>query len=151
VLAAILEQMDDVLRTSTHERWGDLNEQFHLAIAGVTGMPMLHDMTERALRQWGRIRRYFFADVLEHRLVRSQQEHHAMLEALQRRDTPTLEWLVRAHNQGALAAYMDHLVAQPAPTIAGADRSRPENHAGGQTSDALARPRTGLKRGALTL
>lgn len=123
LLTSILEQMDDVLRTGVHDRWGDLNAQFHLTIAGITGMPMLHDMTERALGQWDRIRRYYFTDVLEQRIVRSQHEHHAILEAMQHRDMPTLEWLVRAHNQGALAAYMEYLLSQPAPADAGTGRA----------------------------
>ncbi|MGH2345719.1 MAG: GntR family transcriptional regulator, partial [Chloroflexota bacterium] len=56
-LAAIVAEMDQVLRGGVHERWGDLNSTFHLAIAGMADMPMLSDMTERALDQWDRIRR----------------------------------------------------------------------------------------------
>jgi DNA-binding GntR family transcriptional regulator len=112
-LAAIVEEMDEILRSEAHEGWGDLNTQFHRTIARLTAMPLLSDMTERALGQWDRIRRYFFTSVLEHRIIQSQQEHHAILEAMQRRDTTALEHLIKVHNRGAMAAYAAHLAEQP--------------------------------------
>jgi DNA-binding GntR family transcriptional regulator len=77
-------------------------------------MPLLYDMTERALSQWDRIRRYYFTSVVEHRIIQSQKEHHAILDAMQHRDLDALERLIRAHNQGALAAYAAYLAEQPA-------------------------------------
>lgn len=112
-LAAIVADMDGILRSRAHERWGDLNAQFHRAIARATAMPLLYDMTERALGQWDRIRRYYFTSVLEHRIIRSQEEHHAILDAMRRGDTAAMEQLVRAHNQGAMTAYAAHLAEQP--------------------------------------
>jgi DNA-binding GntR family transcriptional regulator len=79
----------------------------------MTGMPLLNDMTERALDQWDRIRRYFFDSVLEQRIIQSQQEHHAILDAMRRRDLTMLELLIKIHNQGAMAAYAAHLAGQP--------------------------------------
>ncbi|HEY8286353.1 MAG TPA: GntR family transcriptional regulator [Chloroflexota bacterium] len=113
-LAAIVAEMDEVLRGGAHERWGDLNSTFHLAIAGMTDMPMLYDMSERALDQWDRIRRYYFTTVLEQRIIQSQHEHHAILDAMRRADFTTLEQLIKVHNQGAMAAYAAHLAEQPA-------------------------------------
>jgi DNA-binding GntR family transcriptional regulator len=113
-LTAIVSRMDEILRGGEHEQWGDLNTQFHRTIAEMTAMPLLYDMTERALGQWDRIRRYFFSSVVEHRIIQSQQEHHAILDAMRRRDIPELERLIMVHNQNAMAAYTAHLAAQPA-------------------------------------
>ena len=52
------------------------------------------------------MRRYYFNGVLSHRVTQAQQEHREILAALESRDRPQLETLVRAHNQRALAAYM---------------------------------------------
>ena len=49
--AAIVEEMDTILRSGAHERWGDVNARFHLTIAHLTDMPLLYDMTQRALDQ----------------------------------------------------------------------------------------------------
>lgn len=73
-----------MLRGGAHERWGDLNSTLHLTIAGMAAMPMLSDMTERALYQWDRIRRYYFTTVLEQRIIQSQYEHHLILDAMGR-------------------------------------------------------------------
>jgi len=122
-LAAIVKEMDEILRGGEHEGWGDLNTQFHRTIARMTDMPLLYDMTERALGQWDRIRRYFFTSVVEHRIIQSQQEHHAILDAMRRRDVTALERLIKVHNQNAMAAYTAHLAAQPTPVADGEDRA----------------------------
>lgn len=109
LLQTQLAEMDTILRTKQHDRWGDLNSAFHRTIARATGMPMLVEMTDRAFDQWDRIRRYFFNSVLSYRIEQAQQEHHAFVEALQERDYAQLEHLVKIHNQGALGAYTEHL------------------------------------------
>lgn len=108
-LRSLLADLDTVLRTGEHERWGDLNSSFHRTIARATGMPLLVEMTDRAFDQWDRTRRYFFNSVLSHRIGQAQQEHHAIVQALQDHDYPQLEALVKVHNQSALNAYMEHL------------------------------------------
>jgi DNA-binding GntR family transcriptional regulator len=70
---------------------------------------MLHEMMERVLDHWDRLRRYFFSGVLAHRLELAQKEHHALLKALSERDDRALETTLREHNQGALAAYTAYL------------------------------------------
>ena len=72
-------------------------------------MPLLEEMTGRVLGRWDRVRRYYFNGVLSHRVTQAQQEHREILAALESRDLPRLETLVRAHNQRALAAYMSFL------------------------------------------
>lgn len=105
-LAALVHEMDDALAAGDGARWPELNSEFHRAIARGTGMTLLQEMTDRALDRWDRVRRYFFNTVLSHRMDRAQDEHHAILAALQARDPARLEELAKVHNRGALAAYM---------------------------------------------
>lgn len=108
-LLQILQQMDACEQQEQFEEWGNLNSEFHLKIARITTMPLLYDMTARIFGQWDRIRRYFFKDVLALRIRISQEEHYALLAALQQRDTVQLARLVQTHNQAALAAYLAYL------------------------------------------
>jgi DNA-binding GntR family transcriptional regulator len=70
---------------------------------------MLQEMTARVLDRWNRVRRFFFADVLLLRVVKAQEEHRLMIEALRQRNVERLVTLVRQHNHSALVAYMNHL------------------------------------------
>lgn len=108
-LTSLLRAMDQALETGNYDEWGDLNTAFHLAIASMTGMSMLREMTERALNQWDRVRRYYLKGVLTERLSQAQKEHHLIVQAVREQDYPALERLVREHNQGALTAYMEYL------------------------------------------
>jgi DNA-binding GntR family transcriptional regulator len=105
VLGDIVHAMDGALAAGMTEQWADMNNDFHATIARLTGMPMLQEMMERALDRWDRVRRYYFSGVLVHRAEQAQQEHHALLEAMKKRDLAGLESLVRQHNQGALSSY----------------------------------------------
>ena len=117
-LAAIVADMDEAVRQSDYEGWTDLNARFHLGIARVTQMPMLQQMTARAMDHWSRIRRYFFNQLRYSRMEQAQQEHHAILDALTTGDYERLEAVVKAHNQVALATYMESLSALPATSAA---------------------------------
>jgi DNA-binding GntR family transcriptional regulator len=108
-LAETVTAMDRALAAGRYELWADLNTRFHLAISKLTGMPMLHEMTERVLDRWDRVRRYYFAGVLVHRADQAQVEHHALVEAMKSRDVLGLEEMVRQHNRGALASYTKYL------------------------------------------
>jgi DNA-binding GntR family transcriptional regulator len=108
-LRSLLERMDQALELGNYDEWSDLNTEFHRAIASMTGMTMLQEMTERALCQWDRIRRYYLKGVLTQRLSQAQKEHHVIVQAMDDQDYPTLERLARNHNQSALAAYMEYL------------------------------------------
>ena len=114
--AAALEEiaaaMDEALGTGRNDEWADLNSRFHLAISRLSAMPMLHEMTERVLSRWHRIRRYYFKGVLVHRIPQAQEEHRALLEAMKSKDFVTLERMVKQHNQGARLAYADYLQGQ---------------------------------------
>lgn len=108
-LERLVRTMDEAAAAGRLEAWADLNSRFHLAISSATGLPMLEEMTARVLGRWDRVRRYFFNGVLSHRVEQAQQGHRDILAAITGRDLPRLAALVRAHNQGALAAYMSYL------------------------------------------
>lgn len=112
-LDGIVEDMDRALASRRYEQWADLNRRFHLTISRTAGMPMLQEMTERALDHWERVRRFFFSGVLVHRVDEAQREHHAFVEAIRGREIERLEAMVRQHNQGALAAYTAYLESHP--------------------------------------
>ena len=104
-IETILEKMDATLRDERYEDWGDLNAAFHEAFAAATEMPMLIEMNRRVLDRWNRVRRYFFKEVVVHRLFQSQEEHHEIVQAARNGDGEAAERLVKAHNQGALRDY----------------------------------------------
>ena len=120
-LAVILSNMDAALDAGRPQRWADLNTRFHLAIAALSGMPMLQEMLQRAFDHWGRVRRFYFNGVLVHRTRRAQAEHHLMLDHLRAKDVKSLEAVVREHNQAALDAYTAYLepASLPSPKAAG--------------------------------
>ncbi len=108
-LAAIVAEMDAALDAEHPQRWAELNTRFHLTISGLTAMPMLQEMLQRAFDHWDRIRRFYFNGVLVRRARRAQAEHHLMLDHMRARDVRSLEAVVREHNQAALAAYTAYL------------------------------------------
>ncbi|HWQ13118.1 MAG TPA: GntR family transcriptional regulator [Roseiflexaceae bacterium] len=108
-LARVLDSMDQALAEGAAERWADLNAQFHRQITSIAGMPMLQEMTERAIAHWDRLRRFFFAGVLAHRMEQAQRDHRDILAAMRAQDYAPLEELVKRHNREALAAYNQYL------------------------------------------
>jgi DNA-binding GntR family transcriptional regulator len=120
---AVIRQMDDVVESGRLEVWGDLNSQFHVTIAAITGLPMLQQMTVQAFDRWNQMRRYFFSDVLALRALQAQREHHALVAAMRARAYDRLAALLAEHNQHALNDYLHHLDTRPAaaPPAAAAD------------------------------
>jgi DNA-binding GntR family transcriptional regulator len=107
-LDALMREMDAVAESNRLEVWGDLNTQFHVAIASMTGLPMLLQMTVQAFDRWNQMRRYFFSNVLAVRARQAQREHHAIVQAM-RTSPDRLVALLREHNQHALHDYLHHL------------------------------------------
>lgn len=105
----ILNDMDHAMAEGRYEQWASLNTVFHTSMAAMPGLPMLREMTERVLDSWHRVRRYYFRDVLAHRMDTAQHEHWEMLAAMRANDYDRLFALVRQHNQGALVSYMSCL------------------------------------------
>ena len=102
--------MDRALEAGSPLHWAEINTRFHLAISRLADMPILHDMMQRAVDYWDRVRRFYFRDVLIHRTRLAQAEHRAMLVAdAGARHAGARGNRSATHNRGALAAYMAHL------------------------------------------
>ncbi len=112
ILGEITSAMDGALASGRNEDWADLNSRFHSTISRLSAMPLLHEMTERVLARWDRVRRYYLKGVLVDRLEQAQEEHRAMLRTMKARDFEGLEKVVKQHNQGALTAYAEYLRSQ---------------------------------------
>ena len=68
-------------------------------------MPVLQEMTRRALDLWDRVRRYYFKGVLVHRARRAQAEHRRDRRLLKHARSAGARGGRARHNQNALAAY----------------------------------------------
>jgi DNA-binding GntR family transcriptional regulator len=110
-LREIVAEMDRALEAGSPLHWADINTRFHLGISQLAAMPILQDMMQRAVGYWDRVRRFYFRDVLIHRIGQAQAEHHSIVEYMTARNLGALEETIRAHNRGALAAYTVHLGA----------------------------------------
>ena len=108
-LSGVVAEMDAAIAARDFERWAALNGDLHRAINDIARMPLLREMTDRVLARWERLRRHYFQGVLVPRVVQAQEEHHALLAALIRRDPEGAEQIVRGHNRAAQAAYADYL------------------------------------------
>jgi DNA-binding GntR family transcriptional regulator len=117
-LERFVTAMDAAVASLRHEAWAELNTEFHMAIGALPGLPMLQEMTARVFDRWHRVRRFFFRGVLLHRVEQAQREHRQMLAAMRARQFDVLRDIVRQHNQGALASYLEYLDTRPALTSA---------------------------------
>lgn len=128
-LAELSAKLDKAAATGDHERWIALDVAFHRAIARFTGMPILQEMTERALDRWERVRRYLFDGSSESKhgrgepLAGAQAEHRTILEAMRARDDARLEEVVTRHHRNALAGHQERL-RRLAPQAEGARTGR---------------------------
>lgn len=104
-LEGLIKQMDKAEKMNQPEKWSALNMEFHIAISRATEMGWLGEITERALGNWDRIRRYFFRVGPPHRFAEAQKEHHALLKALIKGDANLAEKIIRQHNQHAFLHY----------------------------------------------
>jgi DNA-binding GntR family transcriptional regulator len=111
-LQAIVTDMDSAVDRQEYERWAEMNGRLHRSIGEVAAMPLLREMTDRALSRWERLRRHYFQGVLVPRVEQAQREHRELLAALVARDPDAAERVVRAHNKNAKLAYSDFLQNQ---------------------------------------
>jgi DNA-binding GntR family transcriptional regulator len=111
-LRKLLETMDSAIAEGDSDRWSDLNNPFHLAIAKLTCMEMLLEFTGRALDSWDRLRRCYLKSVVSSRPAQAQAEHHQMIDFLAQHDTRHLIALVKKHNRNAMEAYQMLLAEQ---------------------------------------
>ncbi len=80
-------EMDTVLQAGDTEHWSEMNNEFHRAIADLSGNKLLAEFTGRTLDDWIRLRRWYLPDVVA-QLSQAQAEHREMVELLARRDLP---------------------------------------------------------------
>jgi DNA-binding GntR family transcriptional regulator len=111
-LGTIVAQMDTAVERREYEPWAEMNGTLHRAIGEVAAMPLLREMTDRALSRWERLRRHYFQGVLVPRVEQAQREHRELLVALVARDADAAERVVRAHNRNAQTAYSNFLQNQ---------------------------------------
>jgi DNA-binding GntR family transcriptional regulator len=104
-LEALIKQMAVADKRREVEKWSALNVEFHLTMSEATGMPRVHEITDRALASWDRIRRHFFRTGAAHRFSEAQREHQAILQAVRHGDADEAEKLVRRHNRNAFRLY----------------------------------------------
>ena len=108
--AADVEAVEAQLRVidgaADAEAWAAANTAFHLRIAALARMPLVDDALRLGFTHWGRIRRHFFRQVEAGRQDVAEDEHHAIVDLLHKRDAAGLEAALREHNRGALRAYM---------------------------------------------
>jgi DNA-binding GntR family transcriptional regulator len=109
LIGAIVADMDAAVDERRYEQWADMNGRLHRSIGDVAAMPLLREMTDRALSRWERLRRHYFQGVLVPRVEQAQREHRELLAALVSRDPDAAERVVRAHNRNAQSAYSDYL------------------------------------------
>jgi DNA-binding GntR family transcriptional regulator len=112
LLRTLVSDMDRAVESREYERWAEMNGRLHRAIGEVAAMPLLREMTDRALSRWERLRRHYFHGVLVPRVEQAQREHRELLAVLVTRDADAAERVVRAHNRNAQTAYVDFLQQQ---------------------------------------
>jgi len=105
-LEGLIEQMEAAVAANDPYTWYDLNDQFHLTIARLTGMKLLHRFTSRALDSRNRLRYFLFGSFVGPRMAQAHAEHKQMITLLKQKDSETLRTLVGQHNRAARDAYL---------------------------------------------
>lgn len=87
----------------------DLNNTFHQTLTDASGNRKLSKLVTVFRRQTLRYNYIYFSALS--RLRHSVEEHRTMIEALQRRDAPEVERLVRLHNDAALRTLREYMLS----------------------------------------
>jgi DNA-binding GntR family transcriptional regulator len=106
-LQQLVDQMEQYTQNDDANQWSELNNQFHLAVANISGMKMLPRFTSRVLDSWDRLRRYYFKSFNTIRINEAQADHHEMIELMRNRDAEGLSKVVSRHNYQALEVYQE--------------------------------------------
>ena len=104
-LEQLMAEMERAQQAGAIDRWSDLNSQFHHRIAEISGMKLLTDFMDRTLNYWGRVRRYYLAEIASERVPQAQADHRELLALLKAGKTAELLDKVAQHNHQALLAY----------------------------------------------
>jgi DNA-binding GntR family transcriptional regulator len=106
-LEGLVDDMGAALAAQDVDRWSDLNNQFHLAVARITTMTMLYEFTGRVLDSWDRLRRLYLQPFVALRINEAHAEHCQMIGLLKQRDGASLRKLVAQHNCQAKDLYQE--------------------------------------------
>ncbi len=109
-LATAVEKMDALV--DEQEKWAQANRSFHLMICRFAGVRLIERILENTLDHWDRLRLHYARDVLQPRIRQAQQDHWDIIAAFSQRDPDAVERILRAHNQNALASYIDLMLQQ---------------------------------------
>ena len=104
-LRQLIDGMAQAIKAGDAGRWYDLNNQFHLAVAGITQMKMLIRFTARALASRDRLRHFYSTTFVTSRMSEAHAEHCQMVDLLESLDLDHLTPLVAKHNRTARQAY----------------------------------------------
>lgn len=104
-LREIFAQMEAVSNRQEDAAWSEYNAQFHLKIAGLTGMKLLVEFTCQAFDRWARLRRFYFPAGTFASSSKAQEEHAQVLSLLEEGQSQALGELAAAHNRSALVFY----------------------------------------------
>ena len=104
-LRQLINGMAQAIEAGNAGRWYDLNNQFHLAVAGITRMKMLIRFTARALASRDRLRHFYSTTFVTARMSEAHIEHRQMVDLLESRDVDRLKPLVVQHNRTAKEAH----------------------------------------------
>jgi len=115
-LEALLAELDRAARRGDADEWSRANSAFHLRLAAIARLPLVGDGLRLAFDHWERIRRHFFRSVPGPRLAEAQREHRAIVAAVRRGSTASLESALRRHNRHARRAYIRALAVPSAKT-----------------------------------
>ena len=104
-LEQLLDKMAQALQAGRADYWYDLNNQFHLSVAQITGMKMLLRFTTRALDSRDRLRYFYSEPFTSARMADAHTQHCQMITLLKDLDIEALIGLVAQHNHSAKEAY----------------------------------------------
>lgn len=108
-LEALIRKMDEEL--DDLEAWSQDNVYLHQHLCEWANMSLTQTLMKRVVDHWDWLRRYYLESVFVHRVKGVQADHWMLLDALRTRDSAHVTAVVKAHNQKALAAYLEYLEA----------------------------------------
>ena len=100
-----LEELVAEMDQADGDSWEALNSRFHTAMCATARMPRVSEAFARIATDWSRLYRTRLRSVTSPDLLRAQDEHRGMVEALRSRDLPRLEALIATHNRRAAEHY----------------------------------------------
>ncbi|MCB0211500.1 MAG: GntR family transcriptional regulator [Anaerolineae bacterium] len=116
-LENLVEYMAQALSDANADRWYDLNNQFHLTIAQICQMKMLHRFTSHALDSRDRLRYFYSEPFISARMAKAHAEHGQMIKFLREKNSQALADVAAQHNRSALEAYHKLIESRPKDTL----------------------------------